>query len=150
METYRKKQIQKNGFSYTSGGCVISVSNNSLKMTVNSTLQCLPNNYLKDLKLLQTRRRLCQSNLATNVLQARQNRGSGGYLITRIGNPNFLGLIEAQFSLNDLLSKVPYCCRSYQREVIRLIFHHNSNLLKLSFMVLFICNKHVIKLRMNI
>ena len=31
-----------------------------------------------------------------------------------------------------------------------LIFHHNSNLLKLSFMVLFICNKHLIKLRMNI
>ena len=29
-------------------------------------------------------------------------------------------------------------------------FHHNSNLLKLSFMVLFICKKHVIKLGINI
>ena len=31
-----------------------------------------------------------------------------------------------------------------------LIFHHNLNLLKLGFMVLFICNEHVIKLKMNI
>ena len=51
---------------------------------------------------------------------------------------------------NQKLSLMLHCCRSYQGQVIRLIFHHNSNLLKLSFMVLFICSKHVIKLRMNI
>ena len=32
-------------------------------------------------------------------------------------------------------------------EVIRLVFYLNSNLLKLSFMVLFICKKHLIKLK---
>ena len=48
------------------------------------------------------------------------------------------------------LKPPPHCCRSYYGEVYILIFHHNSNLLKLGFMVLFICNKHVINLRMNI